>query len=104
MVCLLLVLLHVHVLNCTVLYPPTEGEGHIVFAADSIGISVTLNVCLISREPLADTDSYQIYIDIQHISLWQVKQLVRFGYRDLIFKVSARLLKLGQEKNNKKHL
>ena len=64
MVCLLLVLLHV--LNCTVLCPPTEGEGHIVFAA---GVSVTLNACLISHEPLADTDSYQIYIDIQHISL-----------------------------------
>ena len=54
---------------CTVLCLPTEGEGHIVFAADSIGVSVTLNVCLISREPLADTFSYQIYIDIQHISL-----------------------------------
>ena len=67
MVCLLLVLLHV--LNCTVLRPPMEGEGHIVFAADSIGVSVTLNVCLVSRKPLADTDSYQIYIDIQHISL-----------------------------------
>ena len=37
MVCLLLVLLHV--LNCTVLYPPTEGEGHIVFAAESIGVA-----------------------------------------------------------------
>ena len=48
---------------------PTEGEGHIVFAADFIGVSVTLNVCLISLEPLVDTDSYQIYIDIQHISL-----------------------------------
>ena len=51
------------------LHPHPQGEGHIVFAADSIGISVTLNVCLISREPLSDTDSYQIYIDIQHISL-----------------------------------
>ena len=67
MVCFLLVLLHV--LNCTVLCPPTKGEGHIVFAADSIGVSVTLNVCLISHEPLAYTNSYQIYIDIQHISL-----------------------------------
>ena len=67
MVCLLLVLLHV--LNCTVLCPHIEGEGHIVFAADSIGVCVILNVCLISREPLADTDSYQIDIDIQHISL-----------------------------------
>ena len=55
--------------NCTVLCPPTEGEGHIVFVADSIGVSVTLSVCLISCKPLADTDSYQIYIDIQHISL-----------------------------------
>ena len=67
MVCLLLVLLQV--LNCTVLCPPTKREGHIVFAADSVGVSVTLNVCLISCEPLADTDSYQIYIDIQHILL-----------------------------------
>ena len=66
MVCLLLLLLHV--LNCTVLCLPTEGEGHIVFVADSIGVSVTL-ICLISREPLANTDSYQIYVDIQHISL-----------------------------------
>ena len=47
----------------------TEAKGHIVFAADSIGVSVTLNVYLISREPLADTNAYQIYIDIQHMSL-----------------------------------
>ena len=53
MMCLLLVL--PHILNCTVLCPPTKRDGHIVFAADSIGVSVTLNVCLISREPLADT-------------------------------------------------
>ena len=85
--------------------PPTSLHrrgGAYCFAADSIGVSVTLNVCLIFRESLADTDTYQIYIDIQHISLWQVKQLVRFGYPDLIFKVSARRLKLGQKK--KKHL
>ena len=44
--------------------PPTEGEGHIVFAAVPIGFSVTLNICLISHEPLADSDSHQIYIDI----------------------------------------
>ena len=43
--------------------PPTEREGHIVFAAIPMGVSVTLNVCLISHEPLADTDCYQIYID-----------------------------------------
>ena len=55
MVCLLLVHVLPHVLNCTVLCPPIKGEGHIVFAADSIGVSVTLNVCLISCEPLADT-------------------------------------------------
>ena len=62
MVCFLLVLLHVF--DCTVLCLPTEGEGHIVFAAVPMGVSVTLNVRLISHEPLADTDYYQIYIDI----------------------------------------
>ena len=51
-------------LNAQVLCPPTKGEGHIVFAAVPMGISVTLNVCLISHEPLADTYYYQIYIDI----------------------------------------
>ena len=54
MVCFLLVLLHV--LDCT--------EVHIAFAAVPMGVSVTLNVCLISREPLANADYYQIYIDI----------------------------------------
>ena len=54
MMCFLLVFLHV--LDCTVLCPPTEGEGHIVFAAVPIGINVTLNVCLISQEPLANTN------------------------------------------------
>ena len=45
MVCFLLVLLHV--LDCIVLCPPTEGEGHVVFAAVPMRVSVTLNVfCL----------------------------------------------------------
>ena len=66
MVCLLLVLLNI--LDYTVLCLPKKGEGHIVFAALPMGVSVTFNVCLISHEPLADTDYYQIYIDIKHIS------------------------------------
>ena len=41
MVCFLMVLLPVHVLNCTVLCPPTEREGHTVFAVVPIGISYT---------------------------------------------------------------
>ena len=49
---------------------PSEGRGiSFFFSADSIGISFTLNVILISQEPLDNTDSYQIYIDIQRRSL-----------------------------------